>query len=217
MTDSEAYQKNTKEAYEALGRFVEAFEMMVDSVRSICIALLGPNLHSNALPDIVLHHQAMSAKPLFDILRAMIAEIVKEHLKDDEHERNTFAAVLAHIAKAYSDLTNMRNNLLHGTWFIGSASVDDEDAAEFYVKKHTATKEGLGTLELPRKPEELAALTDECVIVRDWIRAVESCLPVMGDWKIKHRFKQNPTWDLRPMPEFVTLLQKLRSTPAESH
>jgi hypothetical protein len=32
-TDKKAYSKNTKEQYEALGRFVEAFELMVDEIR----------------------------------------------------------------------------------------------------------------------------------------------------------------------------------------
>jgi len=31
-TNNEAYKKNTKEQYEALGRFVEKFELMVNEV-----------------------------------------------------------------------------------------------------------------------------------------------------------------------------------------
>jgi hypothetical protein len=37
MSEGSAYEKNTSAQYEALGRFVENFEMMVNDVREICI------------------------------------------------------------------------------------------------------------------------------------------------------------------------------------
>jgi hypothetical protein len=40
MSDTDdAYEKNKKEKYESLGRFVEAFEAMVDKVRETAIDL----------------------------------------------------------------------------------------------------------------------------------------------------------------------------------
>ena len=96
-TNEEAYAKNTKEQYEALGRFVEAFELMVDEIRGICgdcvsmtvgaikpvkpddksweewIKEEGDRRHLISIP---FHHQGMTAKPLFDIMRAIVAEIV---------------------------------------------------------------------------------------------------------------------------------------------
>jgi hypothetical protein len=37
MSEGSAYEKNTSAQYDALGRFVENFEMMVNDVREICI------------------------------------------------------------------------------------------------------------------------------------------------------------------------------------
>jgi hypothetical protein len=37
IIDAEELLKNTNEQYAALGRFVEAFELMVNEVREICI------------------------------------------------------------------------------------------------------------------------------------------------------------------------------------
>ena len=41
MDEDEAYQKNTKEQYEMLGRFVAAFEHMVNNVRQYTISIAG--------------------------------------------------------------------------------------------------------------------------------------------------------------------------------
>jgi len=112
-------EKNTKEQYEALGRFVEAFEAMVDKARSVSIELLSRSAAHEDLVTIALHHPAMTAKPLFEIMRAIIAEV----LKDDHHklhnDRHLFAAVLRQISAEYMTLVSTRNNLLHGTWFVG--------------------------------------------------------------------------------------------------
>jgi hypothetical protein len=72
------YEKNTKEQYEALGRFVEAFEAMVDEVRESTIALMARDPKHGRLIKIALHHEAFSAKPLFNVFRAVIVEIIDD-------------------------------------------------------------------------------------------------------------------------------------------
>src|ERR1700730_4099177 len=74
MPDTEkpkTYEKNTKEQYEALGRFVEAFEAMVNEVRESTIALIERDGKHRRLIEIVLHHQVLTAKPLYEIFRAV--------------------------------------------------------------------------------------------------------------------------------------------------
>jgi hypothetical protein len=199
VSNSEAYEKNIKEQFETLGRFVEAFENMVDEVRSSCMLLMGPNPFDDRLPLIAFHHGAMTAKPLFDIMRAMIAQLAKGDDIDDD-ERPVFKSVLNQIAREYNDLVNMRNNLLHGTWFIGYSSTEDPDAAEFYVRKQTSTKDGLGLLDLPKTAEELRALKVRCEAVRDQVGALQDCIPLLGDGSsIERRFKkEGENWVLKP-------------------
>jgi hypothetical protein len=86
--DDEAYQKNTKEQYEMLGRFVEAFELMVNEVREICIFLAARDVRNAALVETILHHQALSAKPLIDILRALVAEVLNDTFREHENRAN---------------------------------------------------------------------------------------------------------------------------------
>jgi hypothetical protein len=198
--ESEAYHRNVKEQYEALGRFVGAFEMMVDQVRSTCILLMGPNPFDKRLPIIAFHHGAMTAKPLFDIMRAMIAQLAKQDDLLDADEKPIFAGVLAQIAKDYSDLVSMRNNLLHGTWFVGSISVNDSEAATFRVRKQTSTKDGLGLLELPTTTKELDALKNRCEEVRLLVEPIRDCIPLVGDGSsIERRFTfDGKKWLLKP-------------------
>jgi hypothetical protein len=79
--DEDAYKKNTSEQYEAMGRFVEAFEAMVNEVRETSISLIGGGTRQQQLVEIALHHGAMSAKPLYDIMRASMVEIIDDTIK----------------------------------------------------------------------------------------------------------------------------------------
>ena len=81
MPDTEkpkTYEKNTKEQHEALGRFVEAFEAMVNEVRESTIALIERDGKHCRLIEIVLHHQVLTAKPLYEIFRAVVVEVVDD-------------------------------------------------------------------------------------------------------------------------------------------
>ena len=202
--EDSAFTKNTKEQYEALGRFVEAFETMVSAPRDASINLLGGS--TLELVDIALHHQALTAKPLFEIWRAAVAEIVQdaigplregakplcldtygERFRCTPAERDAFFGVLGTIAGECNDLINTRNNLLHATWFIGYQGDNDPDCAEFHVHKSKATKTGLSRLELPKNASQLKDLANRCEVTQAWISWLQDCLG--GSSKITERFK----------------------------
>jgi hypothetical protein len=79
MTDT-AYQKNTREQYEALGRFVEAFEAMVHEARTCCLDLLqsGLSRQQKKLVEIPLCYHALGAKAVFEIFRAVFYETISD-------------------------------------------------------------------------------------------------------------------------------------------
>jgi hypothetical protein len=184
VSRTDVYEKNTKEQYEALGRFVEAFEAMVNEARVCCIDLLGAGLthRQQQLIAIPLHHQSFSAKPVFDTFRAVFFEVIADKKFQKEHrlaeaDVKTFSGVLGAISGEYGDLTSQRNNLLHGTWFIGYRGPDNPDASIFYVNKFTTSSTGLRQLELPKTATELDALRSRCEQARTWINTVHGCLP----------------------------------------
>jgi hypothetical protein len=232
MSDiDDEYQKNTKEQYESLGRFVEAFEAMVNEVRESIITLLERDYRRRRLIEIVLHNQVFSAKPLYEVFRAVVIEIVDDAIKIQKvrkegkggsidrplfvdalgeplafkpEDRDVFLGVMSTIAKEYGSLFETRNGLLHGTWFIGYPS-EDPSSSEFLVLKYKTNKEGLSPVALPKNAEELRELTKRCEATREWIAWLRSCLggpKLIAEWFVKKSGK----WFLtRPYGEWTTL------------
>jgi hypothetical protein len=149
---------------------------MVNEARETCIDLLSKDRDHRDLVQIAFHHQVITAKPLFEIMRAIVTEIV--NVSDNFHyaTRKTFGDVLGKTQRIYEHLANMRNNLLHGTWFVGFVSDADPNAATFYLRKYTTSADGLVEMNLPKKAEDLRQLRDDCDIVRDFIAGIEYCL-----------------------------------------
>jgi hypothetical protein len=178
ITDFEAYNKNTAEQYEALGRFVVAFEAMVDEARQCSVALLTTDAPVSRLNDIAFHHPALTTKPLFEILRAIIIEYLElPHVNLSPKEKEAFRGVLKTIAAEYSELTNIRNILLHGTWFVGYSTNEDPNSENFILSKLKPTADGLAKEAAPKHAFELLALKDRCEDTRNWIAAICFCVP----------------------------------------
>ena len=173
-TIDETYNANTKAQYEALGRFVEAFEALVHETRSASISILSVTGADANLLNVVFHHSALSAKPLYEIMRALVADFLKQHPKVTIKERDTLG-VMTEIATEYFYLSNARNSLLHGTWYVGYITSDAPNADTFILNKYKPTKGGLLKEEsLPKDAFELLALTDRCKKARNWIAFVQS-------------------------------------------
>src|SRR5262245_13873159 len=99
---------------------------MVSSVRMGCFALIStPDNDKRIL--VILHHQVMTAKPLFDIFRAMLAEFFNDPKHSETLHKRVAEQVVAQIGKEYSELVTRRNELLHGTWYAGWVRPETED------------------------------------------------------------------------------------------
>ncbi len=187
-TDKDKSKKNAKEQYEALGRFVEAFEAMVDEVRGVCLDRLwaitrntdmdtDPEYFSRKMVlDIPFHNQSMTAKPLWDVMRAIIVEIVSQKYCSLYEERECLKSLLGFMASEYEELYSKRNALLHGTWFIGFVSEEDPNNEKFRIRKFQTTATGLQTVkELPQEVSQLTSLTMRCDEMRTWIAEIDYC------------------------------------------
>jgi hypothetical protein len=80
------------------------------------------------------------------------------------------------VEREYNHLYNKRNELLHGTWFIGYVSFDDPHAKEFDVRKYKTSADGLARAQLPKNAIELLDLVTRCDDVRMWLGHIDSCL-----------------------------------------
>jgi hypothetical protein len=165
----------------------------VNEVREICIERVCDGIGSSErerLIEIPFHHQVMTAKPLFDIMRAIIAETVNAPTSPHYQDRTTIRKLLSHIETEYSGLHSKRNELIHGTWFVGYTSNDDPDAKEFVVRKYKTTSDGLTEAQsLPKNASELLDLARRCDETRTWLGHVDYCL--QDKRPISEFFKKN--------------------------
>jgi hypothetical protein len=187
LSDREAYVKNTKEKYEALGRFVEAFEDMVDEVRSACMELLYQNDKSTRnelrwmLLHIVFHQQSMTAKPLLQIMRSMVGEISKKFRDGgepnfDNAEFSAFSEVIKIVDREYDQLVRTRNNLLHARWGMEFPFEDDPDGLKFFIFKGGSNKDGWAPLQkLPQTASELLTLSERFKELSHWVFLIARC------------------------------------------
>jgi hypothetical protein len=205
MSESEkrkSYEQNTKEQNEQLGRFVEMFEAVVQTTRDACIDLLGRDRQQKRLIEIAFHHHVLTAKPIFEIMRAIIIEIVdaaiaegaalgqgKDKRPVSKSDPNAFLGLMKFIADEYDELVKIRNGLLHATWFVGYKSVDDPASSEFYVRKYTVTKEGLSPVQLPKNARQLEELSHRCDYIRTWIGMLVNC--ANGSYQLEDHFEQD--------------------------
>ena len=114
---------------------------MVDHIRLLCNSLVPRSREmedeTNVLINIMLSSSALTAKPLFDIMRAMVMETMNRSVKNfDELSRNNVAALLRHLASSIENIYKARNNTLHATWYIGMEPPPDHPLfRELYGKK----------------------------------------------------------------------------------
>src|SRR5215208_3044335 len=106
-------EKHIKDQLEMLGRFVQAFELMVDAARQGCMELMPGSPDEHYLHHIVFHHHALTAQQLFDIMRALMAQLLLAELPNfTEKDKKALIAVLKEIARRYQDVVRKRNDLL---------------------------------------------------------------------------------------------------------
>jgi hypothetical protein len=213
--ESSPVDKNTKEQYEELGRFVVAFEDMVNDVRELCIFILaGFNSSQQTFVSVAFHNRVLTAQPLFEIMQTLIAEVAKDkdawtRYKIDDESATIINGVIAAIRGAYEKLASIRNNLLHGTWYIGFTGPQDLEAKQFYIRKLVARAAGLSALELPKTAAELRDLTNRCEKVRYWMSSITACFILHDGAELaKRKFwydQSKRTWFIRTQTGDETL------------
>lgn len=182
-TRGQRYNRQTKEQFEYVGRFVQHFELMVGRVHSGVLNLTSHGTKHQRLMNIIFN--GMMANTLFSIWRSLLAEIVNDpHYQVYEDTRLLTMKLLTQFAVEHQELLTLRNDLLHGKWFIGWASESDEDFSELKVTKYKSTAKGFETAKTPSTIAEMKAIIARCDELGRNISALDMCLtrphPSMG-------------------------------------
>jgi hypothetical protein len=143
------------------------------------------------LTDVVFHHEAMTAKPIFDIWRALLVTMKSLHeanapSHDGPDDIATMNRILKYIAKEYQTAVGNRNMLLHGTWFIGWGNETTEDFSNLDLMKAKVTATGLTYMATPKSKEEIIALTQQIAALRPLI--VEATMDAKRNVRFQDRF-----------------------------
>ncbi len=181
--------------YTELGRFIEAFELLIMQLRNSCVIVLSsPAPKWQPLIRIPFYHAALTAKPLIDIFYAIMGTMINDidtikAVQLSQNEIDVFKGTLSQTTTDLEKLANKRNNIIHGTWLIG-INPNPTDFSKFIVSKETTSGEGLKAVaNLPRDVAELRTLTQECLRLRDWVGLLTPMFVVGWSIRITNLFR----------------------------
>lgn len=196
--------KEIKDSFALIGRFVQEFELMVNAARAGCICLISSGVMQQRLVSIAFQHQSMTAQPLFDIWRAIVAEFrtingTETNSIQDIDENRTLNYIISHIGKEYSHLVHKRNTISHGTWYIGWVHPEREDFSDMPVEKGKVTKGGLEFACALKDKEELLQYIQRCNSTAQMINRATGVIRL--NRKFKNNFiQQDGAWRSRDDP-----------------
>ena len=157
------YEAQTREQFEALGRFVQAFEQMVHALRmGIESRLQSESPNMVHFTRMLFHHQVLTAWPLWEMFRGVIYTDISEIRPLEAPEIRAFHDVLTKLGREVQALLSARNNILHGTPFIGWASAEQEDFSELTIMKWGVSAKGWKVTETPKSVSAVMELVNRC-------------------------------------------------------
>jgi hypothetical protein len=149
----------------------------------------------------VLYHQALTASSMMDMLACVIHEMLEaEGDQFPTEERNAVLEVVTEATKRFKILCEIRNNLLHGTWFIGWAP---QGAIDFpftagTVSKFTPSSRGIEAKDkLPKSLDDLKSYVEDAKTVKQFANGLAMCLTLMRCPIGKAFAKRTGVWEPR--------------------
>lgn len=186
------FEAQTRKQFEALGRFVQAFEHMVFAVRSSIESRL-----QQESPDMVyftrmiFHHRALTAWPLWEIFRGMVYTDVSELRLISPPDIDIFHSALTKIGHEVEALVSARNNVLHGTPFIGWTSSQQTDFEQMDIFKWGVSAKGWSELKTPKSAADLTKLVARCQGAGSAVRLIAAAAAKQSDASRSHLISQS--------------------------
>jgi hypothetical protein len=181
MNEEERHKKfkdQTGELYRAYGEFALKFEHVCYAVHTALVFMLHmEGLKNQQVANVLL--VGLTADPL----RSMFAALVAETQKLDNQEKKIIDSVL----KRFQALTEKRNDVIHGTWFIGWANPSDTDFSVASGLKHHRSNKGASVKSFNFGVEEFQALTQEAEALAAIFQRLRGCF--VGGFSVSGNFK----------------------------
>ena len=133
------YEEQTENLYASIGRFAVEFEHVCNYLSSIIMTILTKEgLENENVIQILLADQ--TAEPLRALVMALIPEILELSDKDKKIVKNIITRV--------QELTKKRNEVVHGTWYVGWFGTDKDEFTVAPGRKYKKNKNGCATKKL---------------------------------------------------------------------
>jgi len=171
------YEEQTEDLYAAIGRFAVEFEHVCYRMRVIIMTILAKEgLSNEQVMQILLSDQ--TAEPL----RAVVASLISETATLSDTDRK----IVNKILKEIQDLTKLRNDVIHGTWFIGWASFEDTEFKNAPGIKFKKDKAGVATKTFSWKESDFDELTERAKDLTNLLARLGGC--IAGNFKLENNF-----------------------------
>jgi hypothetical protein len=191
-TSGELHDLQSRRSFEAVGRFIHRFDLMLDAMRFGCTQLIVNNPTQQRLLGIAFAHPALAACPLIEILHAMIGEIVHQRKDDASDECDVTLAVLKQITQDCKDIVARGNRLMRGAWDVGHSHArvaEGDSAIAFSTESFRATLQ-IDTI------SALEVLAADCTrLEQDIRRVVGAVIDHRGPRVAKNFRMKNGRWE----------------------
>lgn len=162
-TRDQKFTRQTKESFEYLGRFVQAFQQTESVIRMHCSMMATGGVKQQGRLNTILYHHSLTAMPLFEIMMGMIGQIIHDpDNKIANKEVQIANEIIKQSGSMIEPLIRQRNNLLHGHWMIGWTNPTKTDFSEVAVTKFKTTRRGYEVASTPKTIAEMKVLIQEC-------------------------------------------------------
>lgn len=164
------YTKQTNQQYALLGKFVNKFELMIYQLRESIKNNAGlQDIRQQKISNIFLAEA--TANSLINIYRSII-------LLNPNLDKFT-STLISSLYKRTKDLISKRNEIIHGTYFIGWASQDDVEFSTSLGFKNKNKAIGVVTEPLELNKENMQESINECEFLTNFYLRFSMCL-MMG-------------------------------------
>jgi hypothetical protein len=171
-------EEQIKEAYAALGRFMQEFAHACHALQMLILFTLQVRggLKDQQMGMVLLGNRAIGANTLKDMALHLMG-----HISGGKAE-----PVFSDIAKRFGDLTEARNDLMHGLTFVGWGNEQTTDWSEFEAYKISSNATGHYVKELPKSATELEPWIFEAREITKLIWRYHGC--ATGRYKPENNF-----------------------------
>ena len=168
------------EQFEYLGRYVQAFELVLESVRFNIVFIISGS-GDQSVANIILNQKYMTAEPLKDLYDELMLKVVNKI--SDSEEKDLSLQILRDIKTKLKKSAEMRNSVLHSTFHIGWHSPENINYSELPIRPNKKTE-----IKIPKIKKEIEDMIKQLDLLSKDIHRF-MCHVILNTGKVSDSFE----------------------------